>query len=455
MGPSAALPSKATVVGLAREGTSLARFLARRGVAVLATDLRPASELAAPLSDLEDLGVELVLGGHPPRVLDTETLYVSPGVPTDAPLVEEARRRGLRVTNQTQLFLELCPAPVVAITGSCGKSTTTALAGEMLRTARYRTWVGGNIGRPLIEEVEDMTPEDRVVMELSSFQLELVASSPHVGAVLNIAPDHLDRHPSLEAYVRAKGGIFRHQAPDDWAVGNADDPHAWRLTSESPGRPVPFSRKRRVEGAYLEEGALFWRGERVLEAAALPLPGPHNVENALCALAAAACGGAGPEAAAEALASFHGLEHVLEAVADEGGVLWVNDSAGSSPARSAAALCTFDRPIMLIAGGRSKKLPWEEWAVLVRRKVRHLLLVGEAAGEIREAVGAGGPPISEAGGLEEAVEAARRLARPGDIVLLSPACTSFDQFQDFAARGRAFKALLVAAPSTLPSPKPT
>lgn len=480
--PNTQDPLSALVVGLAREGMALARFLAERGVRVTVTDLKPAGALADAVAALSGLPVSYALGGHPVSLLDeADLLFVSPGVPLEIPLLVEARQRGLPLSSETRLFTCLCPAPIVGITGSSGKTTTTALVGEMLQAAGRRTWVGGNIGRPLIGHLDEIAATDAVVMELSSFQLEFFAPwpakpawghmagclfdpagrSPAVAAVLNITPNHLDRHPTMEAYVAAKAHILNYQRPGDLAVLNLDNPFTRRLgEARGRGSVLWFSLEREVEeGAFLRGSHLVLRlaghEQGVCRTEELKLLGRHNVANVLAACALAAAAGAPPEALRQVAVTFPGVEHRLELVREWKGVRWYNDSIATTPERTVAALRAFPAaPLILLAGGRDKHLPWDEMAELTCRRVHHLILFGEAAGLIetamQEAAGRGRhtPPcatqIHRAGTLERAVELAAQLARPGDVVLLSPGGTSFDAFRDFAERGEYFRRLVRA-----------
>jgi len=365
---------------------------------------------------------------------------------------------------------------VIGITGSSGKTTTTALVGEMLRAGGQRVWVGGNIGRPLIGHVGEIAPSDAVVMELSSFQLEFFGAwpgaqrqgsvlfdprgwSPQIAAITNITPNHLDRHPTMEAYVAAKAHILTEQGPGDVAVLNLDDAvtrqmgqeiaDSWRRVvwfSLEPGRGVK-------EGAFLRGRELVLRlAEReavVCRAEEVKLIGRHNLANLLTACALAGVTGAPAEAMSRVATTFAGVEHRLELVCERGGVRWYNDSIATSPERTAAALRAFAAPVVLLAGGRDKHLPWGEMAALTQRKVRHLILFGEAAGLIERAMQEASKAeqvceIHQAGTLEGAVELAAQLARPGDVVLLSPGGTSFDAYRDFVARGEHFRELVKA-----------
>ncbi|MFQ6058204.1 MAG: UDP-N-acetylmuramoyl-L-alanine--D-glutamate ligase [Anaerolineae bacterium] len=446
---------RATIIGLAREGTALARFLAQRGAIVTVSDLKSPEELAENMEAIRlsapPSAVHFVLGGHPSEILDdADVLFVSPGVCPEAPILVEARRRGLPLSSATMLFFQLCPAPIIGVTGSSGKTTTTTLVGEMLKASGFTTWVGGNIGQPLIEQVEDIRPEDKVVMELSSFQLENMAQSPHIAAVLNLTPDHLDRHPSFEAYRAAKLPILRYQGRDDLAVLGYDDQATRALADEGRGRVLFFSQTTEPEGgAFVRDGEILVRFEgredRVCTTDQVKLRGRHNLDNVLAACAIARAAGADAQAMAAIATSFAGLEHRLELVREIEAVRYYNDSIATSPRRAMAALESFQEPIVLLAGGRYKNLPLEGLADLIRQKVRHLILFGEAAPILEVAVKKGKEPrptIHRCPTLEEAVGTAARVARPGDVVLLSPACTSFDAFRDFAERGARFKELV-------------
>ena len=436
---------RATVVGLAREGTDLARFLSREGADVLVTDLRTAEALAEPLASLRGLPIRYALGGHPiEEALSADIIYVSPGVPPTIPVLNEARRRAIPITSATRLFFDRCPAPIVGITGSSGKTTTTALVGRMFETAGRRTLVGGNIGVPLLNRLADISPDDWVVLELSSFQLEMMDVSPHIAAITNITPNHLDRHASMDEYREAKANILNHQRAADWAVLNADDHGSRGL--QTRGRCLQFSLERATEGAYLDGDQLVVaRGgssECVCRLDQLRLRGRHNVANVLTACAVASAAGIATEAMRVAAQAFTGVPHRLELVADVDGVRYYDDSIATSPERSMAALEAFaGEPVILLAGGRDKHLPMEIWGERISRSVRELVLFGEAAPLIRRAALAAGVPearIHDAETVSEAVRRAHALSRPGDVVLLSPGGTSYDQFRDYEERGAVF-----------------
>jgi UDP-N-acetylmuramoylalanine--D-glutamate ligase len=457
---------RVVILGLARQGVALARFLARTGAKVTASDLRDEAALADEMAQLSDLSIRYVLGEHPLSLLDkADALCISGGVPIDIPIVAEARRRGVPLSNDAQIFMERCPAPVIGITGSAGKTTTTALVGEMCRAGGggrvapiRRTFVGGNIGNPLITDLDEIRPDDRVVMELSSFQLDLMTISPHIAAVLNITPNHLDRHETMEAYIAAKRNIVAHQGPDDFAVLGYDDANARGLALDTAAQLYWFS-----GGAEVDQGAFRTNGELTLRmdgqdrticyASQVKLLGRHNLLNVLAASAIAGLAGVGLEAMRKVATTFTGVEHRLELVRELDGVRWYDDSIATAPERSLAALRSFDDPIVLLAGGRDKKLPWGEFAGETTRRVRHLVTFGEAGPMIARVVkkslngGAGEPGLTLEGitqveTMEQAVEAAARLVQSGDVVLLSPGGTSFDAFQDFAERGDRFKELV-------------
>jgi UDP-N-acetylmuramoylalanine--D-glutamate ligase len=450
---------RVVILGLARQGVTLARFLARGGAKVTVSDLQDEAALADAMAELSDLPIRYVLGEHPHNLLDkADLLCLSGGVPIDVPIVAEARRRGMLLSNDAQIFLERCPAPVIGITGSAGKTTTTALVGEMCRTAGFRTWVGGNIGNPLITDLDQIRSDDKVVMELSSFQLELMTTSPHVAAVLNITPNHLDRHETMEAYSAAKRNIVAHQESEDFAVLGYDDANARALALDTAAQLYWFSGGAEVEqGAFKTNGSLTLRMDdhdrTICYASGVKLLGRHNLLNVLAASAIAGVAGVPVEAMREVATTFTGVEHRLELVRELGGVRWYNDSMATAPERSLAALRSFQDPIVLLAGGRDKELPWGEFAGEATRRVRYLVTFGEAGPMIARVVkkslngGAGQPGLTLEGitqveTMEEAVEVAARLVQSGDVVLLSPGGTSFDAFQDFAQRGDRFKELV-------------
>lgn len=464
---------RVVILGLARQGIALARYLVGQGARVTVSDAKPAEALGAGLAALAEYGrtnvsappIEYALGGHPPTLLDgADLLYLSGGVSADLPLAREARRRGIPLCNDSQIFLEATPARVIGITGSAGKTTTTTLVGKMALThlspspdASFRVgrggrwvrlWVGGNIGNPLLADVSEMRPDDLAVMELSSFQLEIMTVSPHIAAVLNVTPNHLDRHGTMEGYTEAKSQILRHQTPDGIAVLGLDDPGANGFAPLVRGRLAWFSARAEVgDGAFLRNEAVMLRSgereEKVCEVAKIRLPGRHNVLNVVAACAIASAAGVPPEAMREAIREFTGVEHRLEFVRERNGVKWYNDSIATAPERAVAAIHSFHEPIVLLAGGRDKKLPWDEFARLVRDRVKHLIVFGEARGLIERAARSEGyAAITACERLADAVTAAAQIAQSGDVVLLAPGGTSFDEFVDFAERGVKFRELV-------------
>ncbi len=430
------------VVGLGREGVDLTRFLAGCGAEVVVSDRATPDALGGRLAAVKDLAARLVLGDQDPGdLLDCDEIFLSPGVPRDTPVVAVPAQGGVRISSATQLLLELYPGPTAGITGSSGKTTTTSMISAILTAANVRAVVGGNMGVPMLGYIESATPDTWCVLELSSFQLGDLTRSPNIGAVLNIAPDHLDRHPDMEDYIRAKQNILRFQGPGDTAVLNADDP----IVREFPrrGRTLEFSLTKAVEGAWYDGARLWCSGVQspLLVRSDLPLRGIHNVANALAAAAACRAMGCDPEPISETLRAFQPVPHRLEIVATVDDVTYVNDSIATTPGRSSAALLSFEEPIVLIAGGRDKRVPMEDWARVIAQRVRAIVLVGEAAPLIRSALNAieSELPVHQARHFEEAVAMARGAAHPGDVVILSPGCTSFDAFDDYAGRGVAFR----------------
>jgi UDP-N-acetylmuramoylalanine--D-glutamate ligase len=469
---------RVVVLGLAREGEAVARFLAEHGASVTITDAKSAPQLNNRLETLADIGITYALGQHPPTLLNpeqTDLLMVSPGVPRNLPFIQQAQARGIPLSSEPRLFTHLCPAPVVGITGSSGKTTTTTLVGEMLLASRYDTHVGGNIGRPLILELAHIADSARVVMELSSFQLEyfhpaqtpatpnpawplLTALqqpySPNIAAVLNITPNHLDRHGTMAAYTHAKQAIYAYQSQGQAVILSWDDPTTRQLGQKlSPERVRWFSQQSLVSrGACVQNGQITLipgKGlppQNICSVEALKLLGAHNIANVLAACAIAHEAGATLEAMTTVATSFTGVAHRLEWVANVNGADYYNDSIATSPERMIAAIHAFEAPLILLAGGRDKDLPWADVAQLIARRVKHLLLFGEAQDLIADAVNkalaqnpASETQIHACGSLERAIATAKKLAHSGDVVLLSPGCTSYDAFDDFAARGIAFR----------------
>ena len=454
---------KVIVIGAARQDTALSRYLASKGAQVILTDMHSLDDLPANLPDLEKLGIQLHLGGHPLELLEgADLVCVSGGVPLTIPFIQAAMQRGIPLSNDSQIFLEACPAQVIGITGSSGKTTTTALVGLMaqkyfeMKQNGHRAWVGGNIGNPLIEQVDQIDEDDLVVLELSSFQLELMTRSPQIAAILNITPNHLDRHGSMQAYIAAKSRILRFQHAGDVAILNRDDPGSWSLAEHLKSDLISFGFQKpdsKQNGTYIYKDAIWLQLGReslkMLPLEWIQLPGRHNIANVLAACAIAAAASLALPAIQTAIEEFTGIPHRLEFIRNINGADWYNDSIATAPERTMAAIEAFEGPLVLLLGGRDKNLPWDDLAQLIHQRVRAVVLFGEAAGLIEKALGAVKKGetlqvISRCNTLEEAVQAAAKLAQPGDTVLLSPGCTSFDAFKDFEERGEYFRKLVNA-----------
>ena len=445
---------KVLVIGAARQGIALARYLVLRGAQVMLNDQRSLEQLAEARLALVNLPVTWACGGHPAELLDgVDLVCPSGGVPLTLPLIVEAQRRGIPLANDSQIFLDACPCMTIGITGSAGKTTTTSLVGDIAAQAvcAEHTWVGGNIGTPLLNVVDLMQPSDLAVLELSSFQLEIMTSSVNIAAVLNITPNHLDRHGTMEAYRQAKGRILTQQTAADCVILGRDDPGAWSLANQAPGAVRSFGLQRPLAGEVgsfvQDEHVCIWDGQAahpVLPLSRIPLRGDHNVQNVLAACAIADAARLPIESMRAATEGFKGVAHRLELVGIWHGVAWYNDSIATAPERAMAGIHSFSEPIVLLAGGRDKKLPWNEFARLVHQRVDHLVLFGETADLIYQAVGpltASGRPytLERCTTLYDAVQAAARVAEAGDVVLLSPGGTSFDEFRDFEERGEAYR----------------
>jgi len=435
------------VVGLARSGLAAAEFLARRGTAVEAVDRKPEAELPPEVPLLREAGVRLELGPHRRDSFTGAALVVvSPGVPWELPELVAARAAGVPVIAEIELAFRHLQGRVAAVTGTKGKSTTTAALGAMLREAGLDARVGGNIGTPLIGLVEGSTPRSVFAVEVSSFQLEgTVRFHPNLAVWLNLSPDHLDRHPTLEAYVAAKARVFANQTASDWAVVNADDPvvleaarrgAARRLAVRTTGAPLAG------DGACFENGLarvrVDGREQTLFARRDVALPGDHLAGDLLVAAAAAHLLGAAPEAIARAVRGFHGVEHVLELVATIDGVRYYNDSKATNVDAARRSLEAFAQPVVVILGGRYKGGDFAELGPALRARGSRVVAIGEARERVAAALAAA-VPVEPASSLPEAVERARALARPGQVVLLAPACSSFDMFHDYADRGRAYK----------------
>jgi len=437
------------VVGLARTGVAVVRFLAQRGALVTVTDMRDEEKLAESLSELADLEINLELGRHVAHsFLMADLIVVSPGVPMDIKPLQMARSQHRRVVSEVELASWFIDAPMVAITGTNGKTTTTTLTGEIFAACGFETFVGGNIGRPLIELASSGEKVARVVVELSSFQLEGIESlRPTVAVLLNLTEDHLDRYASFQEYIDAKLRIFENQTAEDFAVLNIDDPLVAACAAKLKARVFPMSRLSELEeGISYRDGFItFAHQGRVLRfgTEGFRLKGVHNLDNIMASLAATLLLRCDGDCAYQAVKGFKGLPHRMEFVAEFNGVSWYEDSKGTNVGSVVKSLESFDGNITLIAGGKDKGGSYEPLAQLVADRVSHLILIGEARVRINEALG----HLTDThltSSLEEAVALAGRLSTPGGVVLFSPACSSFDMFKDYAERAERYKAAVRA-----------
>ena len=443
--------TRVLILGAARQGLALARWLSRHGSIVTLSDSRHADDLVSAQASLSDTNVNWALGGHPLELLDEiDVLCLSGGVPLTLPIVQEAIKRGIPLSNDSQIFMEVAPCKTIGITGSAGKTTTTTLVGEMAKHSIQNCYVGGNIGDPLINYVDDMTENDLAVLELSSFQLEQMTISPNIAAILNITPNHLDRHGTMEAYTNAKARILEFQNENDIAVLGHDDAGSWNLRDKAKGKLMTFSLhdlKEGFDGAYMHDGLLNLRDGHaylpLMLREKIQLRGDHNISNVLAAFTIGHAAGFKLDDMLDVAESFQGVAHRLELVRELNGVRWYNDSIATAPERSIADIHSFDEPIVLMLGGRDKNLPWDDLAKLVNERVDHLVVFGEAGEMIQKTVqsfgGERAADVHLAEHLEDAVKLAAEVAQSGDVVLFSPGGTSFDEFKNFAERGDAFK----------------
>ena len=431
------------------------KLFARKGIVVTARDRRDAGAFAGIAEELAELGVALRLGSDYLHDLDADVLFRTPGMNFNTPELMEYRRKGGVVTSEMEVFFDLCPCPIIAVTGSDGKTTTTTLIAEMLQAEGKTVHLGGNIGRALLPEIFSITPQDFAVVELSSFQLISMRRSPHIAVVTNVTPNHLDVHGTMEEYIAAKENILRHQNAFSCAVLGADNATSAGMSKHVRGKIKAFSlQQEQQNGAWLgKDGRIYTAcngAARPLFASAdIRLPGIHNVANYLAAICAVD-GIAGDEAMHTVAKNFGGVEHRIEFVREKDGVKWYNDSIATSPTRTIAGLRSFERKMIVIAGGYDKKIPFEPLAPEITKHVRLLILTGTTAEKIETAVRGhssfvpGQPEIVRADSLAQAVQMANQMAQPGDIVSLSPACASFDAYPNFEARGRHFKELVNA-----------
>ena len=449
---------KVAVVGLARSGVAAAHLLQAAGATVTVADGKEEKDLAGALVRLDRAAIQVKLGpGYEKALVGADLVVISPGVPTDANVLTDARRNGIPVIGELELASRFVTAPMLAVTGTNGKSTTVTLTGLLLKESGKRVFVGGNLGTPLSEAALEthQNPQgvdyDYLVVEVSSFQLETIRTfRPSIAALLNITPDHLDRYPSLAPYVAAKARIFENQTDRDYAVLNRDDPRVAEIGGNVRARRLEFSRRQPIDEGCGVQGdrlvlRLNGRETMVCRMAEIRVPGAHNIANAMAAVTISSVCGCPPEIMQRVLRTFPGLEHAMELVREREGVQYINDSKGTNVDATLKALDSFDQPIILIAGGKDKGADFGKLREAVGRRVKHVILIGEAKPALKQAL-EGASVLTDAVSLRAALDNASNLAQPGDIVLLSPACASFDMFADYQDRGRQFKALVNALP---------
>ncbi len=440
------------VIGIGVSNTPLLRLLLREKIQVTACDKRDRAALGPLAEELEKDGCRLQLGENYLQGLTQDVIFRTPGLRPDVPELLAAKARGSEITSEMEVFFQVCPCTLVAVTGSDGKTTTTTIISELLKAAGNTVYVGGNIGHPLLCQADEMHPEDYAVLELSSFQLMTMTRSPHIAVVTNLAPNHLDMHKGMEEYVAAKENIFRYQSAGDIAVFNLDNAITREQGTRALGQVRYFSRREEPsEGVFLRDGDIVLRKDGqdrvIMTTEDIRLPGVHNIENYMAAIAAVE--GLVPDAVIRDFArSFNGVEHRIELVRTYHGARFYNDSIASSPSRTIAGLRSFKEKVILIAGGYDKHIPFDALGPEVVEHVKLLVLCGATAGKIRAAVEQapgyrpGHPEIVEVTPFKKAVEFARDRARSGDVVTLSPACAAFDQFKNFAERGKTFKSIV-------------
>lgn len=443
---------RVSVIGMGVSNTPLIKMLLRAEVNVTVRDKAPMEKVADQVQELESLGAKVILGEEYLQNISEDIVFRTPGLSPNTPEIANAVQRGISLSSEMELFFQTCPSQLVAVTGSDGKTTTTTIIAEFLKEAGKNVYVGGNIGRPLLPDVADMVPEDVAVLELSSFQLMTMEQSPHVAVITNLSPNHLDYHHTMEEYIQAKKNIFLHQGEGDRLVLNYDNAITRSLAEEAKCPVTWFSRKERLEeGVYLRDGTIWLTNEQgsreVLPLDLIQIPGEHNIENYMAAIAAV--DGMVPDKCVRAVAQrFKGVEHRIEFVREVDGVQYFNDSIGTSPTRTTACLESFPQKIILIAGGYDKGVPFTQLGVEIADKVKGLVLTGNTASAIRQAVEQAPNfkseelPIQETKDLASAVLAAQAMAQKGDVVVLSPACAAFDQFKNFMERGQVFKKLV-------------
>lgn len=433
-----------TVIGIGISNMPLIEYLCAAGANVTACDRREREKLGDNYDRCVSLGVKLKLGEDYLEGLTDDIIYKTPGIRCDIPQLKAAAERGAHITSEMETFFELCPSHIIAVTGSDGKTTTTTLIYEIMTRAGYKTWLGGNIGKPLLSEVDKMTENDYAILELSSFQLHTMKYSPEIGVITNLSPNHLDWHRDYNEYIEAKTNIFRHMKSENRLVLNADNSDCAALLPLAHVDVRMFSRKMKAS-VYLDGDMIICEGEKVLDIKDIKIPGMHNVENYMAAVAAV-WGLAGKEAVEYVAKNFGGVQHRIELVRELDGVRYYNSSIDSSPNRTINTLRVFPEKVIMIAGGKDKGIPYDELGAPIADHVKTLILIGATSDKIEEALKATGREgeveVVRAQTYPEAVSAARSRAVSGDVVLLSPASTSFDMFNNFEERGDLFKKLV-------------
>lgn len=443
---------RVAVIGIGVSNIPLLQLLLKNDIAVTACDKRSRSQLGALAEELESQGAILQLGENYLADLDQDVIFRTPGLRPDVPELQQAQEKGSVLTSEMEVFFDVCPCPMIAVTGSDGKTTTTTMIAGLLRAAGHTVHVGGNIGNPLLVNTPQIRPQDWVVLELSSFQLMTIHKSPHIAVMTNLAPNHLDMHHGMEEYVAAKENIFRHQNADDVAIFNWDNAITREQSTRANGEVRLFSRRENLENGVFLRGDTIVRRRDGVETAVMTtedskLPGVHNIENYMAAIAAVE-GLVDDETIRNFARTFGGVEHRIELVRELRGVRYYNDSIASSPSRTIAGLRSFDKKVILLAGGYDKKIPFDVLGPEVVEHVKLLILCGATAEKIRASVEAapgykpGKPEILMVSPFQKAVETARDRAEEGDIVTLSPACAAFDQFKNFMERGDTFKKIV-------------
>lgn len=439
---------KVSVIGIGVSNVPLIKFLVEAGAEVTAHDRKDAEKLGGVYAELKELGVKFVLGDAYLNDIPsmTEIVFKTPGLRGDVPELVEARNRGIEVTSEMELFFELCPCEIIAVTGSDGKTTTTTLIGEMLKSEGYTCHIGGNIGKPLVAELENMKESDKAVLELSSFQLFSMKKSSKVAVITNVTPNHLDWHKDYEEYIDSKKNIMKYQTESDVLVTNSANDITAKIGESAIGEHRCFSSVGDAT-VYLKDDCIYYGDELIIRTSDIKIPGSHNVENYMAAIAATR-DYVSKQTVENVAKNFGGVPHRIELVRELDGVRFYNDSIASSPARTTAGLKSFDEKVILIAGGYDKKIPFDEFGEVVNEYVKKLVLVGATSDKIefavKQAKNYDGLEIYRKTDFEDAVKTARNCAETGDVVLLSPACASFDLFDNFEARGNTFKKIVMS-----------